>query len=187
MRFDHGLWATQLTGDHLADFINDCPGGQLSKEQFQQIFRDFFPFGDAAPYADFVFRIFDSDKSGLVDFKEFVSALSISSRGELEEKLDWAFRLYDINDDGKISYDEMLAIVEAIYKMVSEYLKNGLGTLGDHIAELESDAGILGRFDDPIAGGRGYARQTSTQDLCGDGQGRERLVRQGGIQGGREE
>lgn len=91
----------------------------LTKEEFQKIYRQFFPFGDPSSFADYVFNVFDSDKSGSIDFKEFICALSVTSRGRMEDKLDWAFQLYDIDGDGKISYEEMLAIVEAIYKMVS--------------------------------------------------------------------
>lgn len=99
-------------------FLKDCPSGTLTKEEFQKIYRQFFPFGDPSSFADYVFKVFDSDKSGTIDFKEFICALSVTSRGKMEDKLDWAFQLYDIDGDGKISYDEMLAIVEAIYKMV---------------------------------------------------------------------
>ncbi len=34
-----------------------------------------------------------------------------------------AFQLYDIDKDGTITYDEMLQIVQAIYKMTGEMVK----------------------------------------------------------------
>ncbi|KXT13447.1 hypothetical protein AC579_4249 [Pseudocercospora musae] len=104
-------------------FLKDCPSGMLTKAEFQKIYKQFFPFGDPSSFADYVFNVFDADKSGSIDFKEFICALSVTSRGKMEDKLDWAFQLYDIDGDGKISYEEMLSIVEAIYKMVGSMVK----------------------------------------------------------------
>jgi len=104
-------------------FIKDCPSGQLDKAEFSRIYKQFFPFGDPTPFADYVFNVFDENKNGTIDFKEFIGALSITSRGRIEEKLKWAFQLYDINGDGFITYDEMLQIVRSIYRMTGDMVK----------------------------------------------------------------
>ncbi|KAI8825164.1 calcium-binding protein NCS-1 [Fimicolochytrium jonesii] len=104
-------------------FMKDCPTGSLDRENFARIYKQFFPFGDSAAFANHVFDVFDENKNGTVDFKEFISALSVTSRGRIDEKLVWSFQLYDINNDGYITRDEMYQIVEAIYKMVGNMVK----------------------------------------------------------------
>ena len=73
-------------------FMKDCPQGKLSPPMFIKIYSKCFPGGNAEEFCSHVFRTFDSDKNGTIDFKEFLLAIDVTSSGSPEEKLNWAFR-----------------------------------------------------------------------------------------------
>ena len=52
------------------------------------------------------FRLFDRNKMGQVDFREFCCALSIICLGSTNEKIRFAFDLFDIDRDGVLSRKE---------------------------------------------------------------------------------
>ena len=78
--------------DFYKGFISDCPGGKLNPDNFCQIYSKCFPAGNAKEFCGHVFRTFDTDKNGVIDFKEFLLSIDVTSSGTPEEKLNWAFR-----------------------------------------------------------------------------------------------
>lgn len=89
----------------------------LTIDQFKNIYVDLFPNGDADLFAENAFRLFDVNNDEVIDFREFITALSVTRRGTIDERLRWVFNVYDKDSNGYISRHEMLVIVTAIFKM----------------------------------------------------------------------
>ena len=99
-------------------FRRSCPTGQLGREQFAGIYKLFSPHGNTEEYCDHIFRTFDKDKNGTIDFSEFLLAMNIMGNGTVEEKLMWSFKMFDIDENGTIDLNEMTKVIQSIYDML---------------------------------------------------------------------
>ncbi|KAJ3598383.1 hypothetical protein NHX12_001893 [Muraenolepis orangiensis] len=98
------------------NFQKQCPTGRISPEEFEQIYARFFPESDATSYAQHVFRSFDTNDDGTLDFKEYIIALHMTSTGKTTRKLEWAFSLFDVDKNGYITKTEVTEICQLIPK-----------------------------------------------------------------------
>lgn len=97
----------QIKGWHRS-FIRDCPSGKLSFKQFVDVYKQFYPTEKAENYVERVFKTFDLDGNGFIDFVEFLLAINANTDHDLRGKLYLAFDVYDRNGDGQVENREKL-------------------------------------------------------------------------------
>ncbi|KAM9502616.1 guanylyl cyclase inhibitory protein isoform 2-T2 [Salvelinus alpinus] len=97
--------------------MNECPSGLITLHEFRRHFCKGTVGNESAEYAEQIFRTLDNNGDGVVDFREYVKAISMLIEGTPVEKLRWSFKLYDKDKDGAISRREMLEIMQAVHKM----------------------------------------------------------------------
>ncbi|XP_069484201.1 guanylyl cyclase inhibitory protein-like isoform X2 [Ambystoma mexicanum] len=101
----------------MVQFVQECPSGLITLHEFRRQFCDCTVGNESSEYAEQIFRALDNNGDGIVDFREYVTAISLLVQGTPEDKLRWSFKLYDKDRDGAITRPEMLEIMQAVYKM----------------------------------------------------------------------
>ena len=65
--------------------------------------------------AESLFRVYDADKSGNLDFSEFVQANSVKNLDKPEDKLSWMFDAFDEDEGGTVDAEEVHNIVVGLF------------------------------------------------------------------------
>jgi serine/threonine-protein phosphatase 2B regulatory subunit len=130
----------------------DCAGGRiLHFSKFLEI-----PAIAINPLRERLAACFDFDANREIDFKNFVSALSVfSQHGSRDQKLKCSFKIQDINGDGKICRDDLyeyLVLVSDFGEQDTqerrEEIKQKILSVVQKILEEASSEGEFLSFDD---------------------------------------
>ena len=111
-----------MTKDEVRDafnaFVAEHPNGKMKPKDFREIMSSALPKEDASKMEKHVFRIYDTNNDGYVDFVEFMVVFFILSDGAPEDVLTKIFRLFDVNSDGKITKKELTRLVKDMYGLL---------------------------------------------------------------------
>ena len=103
--------------DQFENFLEKHQDGKITKQSFRDIMQACFPKSDIAKMESHIFRMYDQNGDGHIDFREFMIVLYVMSDGTAEENLKQIFRIFDINNDGSISQEELRGLVNDLFKI----------------------------------------------------------------------
>merc|ERR1712183_536306 len=99
-------------------FVAGHPDGKMRRKDFREAISKALPKKDASKMEKHVFRIYDSNNDGYIDFTEFMLIYFIMSEGTPEEILTKIFRVFDVNSDGTITQKEMNKLIKDMYDLL---------------------------------------------------------------------
>lgn len=112
----------------------DCPSGRMTKDKFIETYTFLFPVGKADKFCKQIFKVFDTDHTGTIEFDEFLLSISLTRPGMAEKKLENAFVLYDLDKDGFIDCKEMDKLIEAVYELMD--LSEGVVSSHERVVQI---------------------------------------------------
>ncbi|CAF2090604.1 unnamed protein product [Rotaria magnacalcarata] len=98
-------------------------GGELTKTKFVDDYKKLYPRGNPAPYCDYVFKSIDKDRTGTINFVEFMEAVAITQPGDPDSRLRLVFAICDKDGSGIINGDEMAKFVKVMAELNKEQVE----------------------------------------------------------------
>jgi len=102
------------------EFQATYPEGEITKEEFLDSMSN-------SLMAESLFRVFDEDNSGALNFFEYLQAENVTVLDTREDKLNWIFMAFDQDGGGFIDGHEIRDIVVCLFRF----------------AKMEEDADLL--------------------------------------------
>ncbi|XP_023695212.1 guanylyl cyclase-activating protein 3 [Paramormyrops kingsleyae] len=102
-------------------FMRESPSGLITLFELKSMLGLQGITQEASSYVDQVFLTFDMNGDGYIDFVEYIAAVSLLLKGEINQKLKWYFKLFDQDGNGKIDKDELETIFKAIQDITRSY------------------------------------------------------------------
>lgn len=104
-----------------SEFATNCPDGRIDRKEFNRFYKQLVPGDNStfekAEFCDAVFKAFDADSSGHIDFAEFLIAFWVSAAGSMKDKLNWLFDIYDADNGQYISLWEMNKMLTLLFSI----------------------------------------------------------------------
>ena len=96
---------------------------------------------EAERMEDHLFRIYDPNQNGFIDFHEFMTVFMVLTGDEPKSVLEKMFRIFDVKSTGTITNEEMLTLVTDMNKLIQDNLENETAEeLANHaFAEMDKD------------------------------------------------
>ncbi|CAF3398996.1 unnamed protein product [Rotaria sp. Silwood1] len=108
-----------------------CPNGKMTKKDMLKCYKDLSTcdMDKIEHVVSAIYKAFDTDNDGKVDFREFVIGFLLTTKGSMEEKLDYTFQLYDVDKNGYIDQSEI--------DIMAKYVLRMLGGNGNEFESIE--------------------------------------------------
>ena len=88
--------------------------GTLELAAFKEIMLEQFPnLKEDVGVVEKLFKSYDQDNSGCIEFKEFVLGASKMVRGSLKDKIDTLFQIFDADGSGSVTIKELTRFVKS--------------------------------------------------------------------------